>query len=243
MQIGLQLYSVKEACAADLDGTISAVARMGYAGVEPWNLHGRPAADWRHLLEANGLVACGWHVQLDRLEQEPDAVIEEAHELGLTRVIVPSATWPDTLAGVDEVVARISLAADRLAAQGIAVGFHNHGRELEPREGVTPLERLAAVPELFLQLDVGWAYRGGADPVALLRELGGRCPTIHIKDEAGRDGPSRAVGEGVVPVADVVAAARETGTEWLVVEQEDFEDETPLEAVDRCYVGLSRVVG
>jgi sugar phosphate isomerase/epimerase len=140
-------------------------------------------------------------------------------------------------------VARISVVADRLAAQGIAVGFHNHGRELEPREGVTPLERLAAVPELFLQLDVGWAYRGGADPVALLRELDGRCPTIHIKDEAGRDGPSRTVGEGVVPVKEVVAAARAAGTEWLVVEQEDFEDETPLEAVDRCYTGLSRVVG
>ena len=64
-----------------------------------------------------------------------------------------------------------------------------------------------------------------------------------MKDEAGRDGPSRAVGEGVVPVREVVAAAREAGTEWLVVEQEDFEDETPLEAVDRCYASLSVIVG
>jgi sugar phosphate isomerase/epimerase len=243
MQIGLQLYSVKEDCAADLDGTIAAVARMGYAGVEPWNLHGRTAAEWKGLLDANGLVACGWHVPLDRLEREPDAVVEDARALDLTRVVVPSAQWPDTLAGVDEVVARISVAADQLAAQGIAVGFHNHGRELEPREGITPLERLAAVPELFVQLDVGWAYRAGADPVALLRRLGERCPTIHIKDEAGRNGPSRTVGEGVVPLREVVAAAREAGTAWLVVEQEDFEDETPLEAVDRCYAGLSLVVG
>ena len=144
---------------------------------------------------------CGWHVQLDRLEREPEAVVEDARALELHaghRAV--GASWPDTLAGVDEVVGRIARVAERLGADGIAVGFHNHGRELEPREGVTPLERLAAVPGLFLQLDVGWAYRGGADPVALLREHAGRCPTIHMKDEAGRDGPSRAVGEGVVPV-------------------------------------------
>jgi sugar phosphate isomerase/epimerase len=243
MQIGLQLYSVKEACASDLDGTVAAVAGMGYAGVEPWNLHDRSAAEWKRLLDANGLVACGWHVQLDRLEQEPVAVVEDARTLGLTRVIVPSAPWPDTLAGVDEAVDRIARVAERLGGDGIAVGFHNHGRELEPREGVTPLERLAAVPGLFLQLDVGWAYRAGADPVALLREHAGRCPTIHIKDEAGRNGPSRTVGEGVVPIREVVAAARETGVEWLVVEQEDFEDETPLEAVDRCYASLSLIAG
>jgi sugar phosphate isomerase/epimerase len=243
MQIGLQLYSVREACAADLEGTVAAVAGMGYAGVEPWNLHDRSAAAWKRLLDANGLVACGWHVQLDRLEQEPEAVVDDARELDLARVVVPSVPWPDTLAGVDEAVGRIAAVVERLGADGIAVGFHNHGRELEPREGVTPLERLAAVPALFLQLDVGWIYRAGGDPVALLRQHAGRCPTIHMKDEAGRDGPSRAVGEGVVPVREVVAAAREAGTEWLVVEQEDFEDETPLEAVDRCYASLSVILG
>jgi sugar phosphate isomerase/epimerase len=242
MRIGLQLYSVKEACAEDLEGTLAAVAAQGYAGVEPWNLHDRPAGAWRDLLAANGLEACGWHVRLDRLERELEAVAEEARTLSLQRIVVPSARWDE---GVDAVVDRIRRVAERLRGEGLALGFHNHGRELEQRDGGTPLERLAQLdPELlFREIDVGWAYRGGADPAALLREHAGRCPTIHIKDEAGRDGPSRTVGEGVVPVREVVAAAREVGTEWLVVEQEDFEDETPLEAVDRCYAGLSVIVG
>jgi sugar phosphate isomerase/epimerase len=238
MQIGLQLFSVREACAEDLDDTIAEVAAQGYAGVEPWNLHGRPASAWRQLLDANGLAACGWHVQLERLEQDPDAVVEDARALGLTRLVLASPPWPETLAGVDETVARISRAAERFATDGIALGVHNHGHELEPREGVTPLARVAAAPNLFLELDTGWAYRAGADPVALLREHA--CPLVHLKDEAGREGPSRAVGEGVLPVPELVEAARATGVEWLIVEQEDFEDETPLQATARCFTNLHR---
>ncbi|MCX6381603.1 MAG: hypothetical protein NT023_19365 [Armatimonadetes bacterium] len=34
LQIGLQLYSVREACAKDLPGTLKAIAKMGYTGVE-----------------------------------------------------------------------------------------------------------------------------------------------------------------------------------------------------------------
>jgi sugar phosphate isomerase/epimerase len=240
MQIGLQLFSVREACAEDLDGTIAEVAGQGYAGVEPWTLHDRSAASWRELLDANGLVACGWHVQLERLEQEPEAMIEDARALGLTRLVLASPPWPDTLAGVDETVARISKVAERLAADGITIGVHNHGHELEPRDGVTPLARVGAAPDLFLELDTGWAYRAGADPVALLREHAGHCPLVHLKDEAGREGPSRAVGEGVLPVPELVEAARATGVEWLIVEQEDFEDETPLEATARCFTNLHR---
>src|SRR5262249_14498457 len=168
MRIALQLYSVKEACAEDLEATVAEVASQGYAGVEPWNLHDRPASAWRDLLQANGLVACGWHIPLARLEDEPDAVVEDVRTLSLDRVVVPSAPWGDTLAAVDEVVSRIARVADRFGQDGIAVGFHNHARELEPREGVTPLERLGAVPNLFLELDVGWAYPARRDPVLLL---------------------------------------------------------------------------
>src|SRR5690349_15502664 len=130
MRIALQLYSVKEACAEDLEATIAEVASQGYAGVEPWNLHDRPAAAWSDLLRANGLAACGWHIPLTRLESEPEAVVEDARALSLDRVVVPSAPWGATLAEVDEVVGRIARVAERLGRDGIAVGFHNHAREL-----------------------------------------------------------------------------------------------------------------
>ncbi|MDZ7615772.1 MAG: twin-arginine translocation signal domain-containing protein, partial [Patescibacteria group bacterium] len=59
--IGLQLYSVRNACAEDLPGVLKAVAKMGYSGVEFAGYHGRTAEDLRKLLDDNGLKCCGTH--------------------------------------------------------------------------------------------------------------------------------------------------------------------------------------
>jgi hypothetical protein len=39
-RVGLTLYSVRESCAADFEGTLREVAEIGYEGVEPFDLHG-----------------------------------------------------------------------------------------------------------------------------------------------------------------------------------------------------------
>ena len=47
---GLMLYSVRRACAEDFEGTLRAVAAMGYTGVELFDLHGHDALhtrEWR----------------------------------------------------------------------------------------------------------------------------------------------------------------------------------------------------
>src|SRR6266436_876625 len=46
----LQLYSVRNECAKDLDGTVAAVAKMGYKAVEFAGYHGRDAKTLRKLL-------------------------------------------------------------------------------------------------------------------------------------------------------------------------------------------------
>jgi len=57
--VGLQLYSVREQCMADLPGTLAAVSKIGYRAVEFAGYYGRSAKDLRKLLDDNGLVACG----------------------------------------------------------------------------------------------------------------------------------------------------------------------------------------
>ena len=65
--IALQLYSVRDDAAKDLPGVISAVAKMGYAGVEFAGYYGHSAADLRKLLDDNGLQCCGAHVGIQTL--------------------------------------------------------------------------------------------------------------------------------------------------------------------------------
>lgn len=49
--IALQLYSVREDCARDLPGVLSAVAKMGYEGVEFAGTYNHDAAAIRRMLE------------------------------------------------------------------------------------------------------------------------------------------------------------------------------------------------
>ena len=59
--IALQLYSIREDCARDLEGSIKAVAEMGYAGVEFAGYYERGADELKGLCNAHGLAVVGPH--------------------------------------------------------------------------------------------------------------------------------------------------------------------------------------
>src|SRR5512142_502552 len=88
--VGLQLYSVREQCKADLPGTLAAVSKIGYRAVEFAGYHGRSAKELRQLLDANGLVACGTHTPYDSiLGDKLKETIEFNRTIGNQFLIVP----------------------------------------------------------------------------------------------------------------------------------------------------------
>ena len=92
----------------------------------------------------------------------------------------------------------------------------------------------AADPEaLKLQLDLGWVDHAGLDPVSYLRQFTGRVPTLHFKDmSADPQFMDTPLGDGRLPIPDLIAAAREAGTEWFIIEQDEPQG-PPIEAVRR----------
>ena len=66
--VGLMLYTVREDCARDFEGTLRAVASLGYDGVELFDLHGHDATAVRGWLDELGLTSCGRHAGLDAVE-------------------------------------------------------------------------------------------------------------------------------------------------------------------------------
>ena len=51
LPIAIQLYTVRDAAAADLRGTLEKIKKMGYDGVEFAGLHGNKPADSRAMCE------------------------------------------------------------------------------------------------------------------------------------------------------------------------------------------------
>ena len=91
--VGVQLWSVNKDVARDLPGTLQAIAKMGYQGVETAGLGNTPPKDWLKLLKDFGLGVAGAHVGLDALLGDAfQATLDAYGEIGCRRLNVPSTT-------------------------------------------------------------------------------------------------------------------------------------------------------
>jgi sugar phosphate isomerase/epimerase len=208
--VSVQLYTVREALAEDLPGTLQRLADVGFTQVEPFGLTTYAEA-LRPALADAGLTAPTTHQHL--VGQDLDAIFATAAELGIGTVIDPHvdrARW-ESAGEVEKLADEMNAAAAAAARHGVRVGYHNHAQELEiVLDGTTALEVFAARLDetVLLEVDTYWAAVGGQDPVALLRRLGDRVQAIHLKD-----GPATAevkdqvaVGHGGMPIREIVDA-------------------------------------
>lgn len=243
-RVALQLYTVRDECERDLHSTLRRLGEQGYDGVELFQLHGEEAATLRNWLDEAGLVAAGRHARLEALEDELQPLAAELAVLGTDRIAL---SWvdPDWLDKPEALVRRIEAAARAAQEVGLQLGFHNHWSELRPLAGgATFLDLLRELPAelLWLELDLGWVWHAGADPVSELERTSGRCPLVHVKDYASREGRDDVpVGDGIVGYERVLPAALAAGAEWLVVEEDEVGDD-PFTAVERSLHAVRRIV-
>lgn len=163
--IGVQLYSVAKEAAADLDGTLAALAAIGYRTVELAGYIGKTPKELRAALDRAGLRCASAHIPGKpfrtaprTLDDNADVIAEEAHILGFDHVVMPLFVTPERLPIIfnpgddirkvlSDIIARMTEAdwramADYLNAKGAAMkarglkfGFHNHGTEFGPVNG------------------------------------------------------------------------------------------------------------
>ena len=171
------------------DGTVRAVAQMGYQVVEFYGPYFEwseaQAKDMRQLMDELHIRCLSTHNDEDNFI---DAKIEHTKALNLilgSKYVVRA--WSDPKPNIEEwkeLAAKLNAASDKLAPAGLKVGYHNHDAEWKAVEGKRPIEILAAntKPEVMLQLDVGTCLEAGADPVAWIQANPGRIRSIHCKD-------------------------------------------------------------
>jgi inosose dehydratase len=143
----------------------------------------------------------------------------------------------------------VQRAAERCRQRGYEPTFHHHtATYIEAR---WEIERLLEITDVGLCLDTGHLLLGRGDPVVAIREWGSRINHIHLKDarsstleeivadaapveEIWRRQAFCALGEGDIPIDDVLAALAEVGYRgWLVVEQDILPDpEHPEQPVE-----------
>jgi sugar phosphate isomerase/epimerase len=205
-RLGLQLFTVRELLKHDLEGTLGAVAGLGYSEVELFGfggnafiqdpLFGRSAREMREILDRHHLSApC---TQISGRVDDVRPIAEAAHALGVHTLIVAMAPEFLTITKEGPVVSGVESAdqirglAERLnrlgvtcEKEGLELGYHNHHMEFAPLGPTRAYDLLLERTDpglVRMELDVGWAQAGGVAPADYLSRYQGRFVSCHLKD-------------------------------------------------------------
>ena len=252
--LGIQLYTVRDDMEKDPAGTLKQLAAMGYkdvehAGYEDRKFYGYSPADFKKFLNDIGLTmvsghsylgAKAWDKTSNDFTDEWKNTFEDAAAVGMKYVFSP---------GVDESLCKneddykwymelFNKTGELAKKSGIQFGYHSESDEFDHYLNNKRLyDILLDTTDKNLvaqQIDIGNMYEPGGRAMDYLKKYPGRFIAMHIKDEiksdkANREYESTVLGKGVVGVKDIVDYAKTHGTQLFIIEQESYQDKTPIE--------------
>lgn len=250
MILGAQLYTLRTYTQneRDLAYSLAEVAKMGYTTVQISAIGPQiPAKTVKRLCEEQGLSIVLTHTNPDRILWDTEAVIRE-HEImecpyigiGMMPERYRSPEW------ISHFAQDYRVPAQKIAASGKRLMYHNHSLEFGRFDGKLVLETLLeafAPEEMGITLDTYWVQAAGADVCQWIRLLKDRIPCVHLKDMAVRGSESimAPVMEGNMNFSAILQTLKEIGqTEFLLVEQ-DICQESPFTCLQKSYQNLTQL--
>ena len=248
---GLQLYTVRSLMEKDVEGTLRAVAEIGYKELEFAGYYNRPPAALKATLDSLGMRAPAAHIPLDQLRASMPAVLDAAAALGHQYIVcpflMPADRAPDAY---KRLAAEFNGFGRAVRARGMRFAYHNHDFEFaDVGAGRTGYDVLLAEtdPQLVqFELDLYWATHAGRDPVTIFGAHPGRFALCHVKDLRDPQGAKgmAPVGEGTIDFARIFAAGQQAGLRHFFVEHDSAAEYPggPLASVRTSYAALSRLL-
>jgi sugar phosphate isomerase/epimerase len=255
--VGVQLYSIRDDMEKDPVGSLTQLAKMGYTYLEHANyvdrkFYGYPAKEFRKVLDGLGLKMISGHTVMSKDhwdETKKDfsdswkMTIEDAAVLEQKYVISPSMdeSMRKTYDDMKRYMDIFNKCGKLCKKRGMKFGYHNHDFEFSENlnnERLFDIIMKSIDPNLVvLQLDIGNLYNGGAVALDVVNQYPGRFENIHVKDEivstsGSEKYESTIIGEGIVNAEKVVDLATKIGgTTCYIIEQESYQNKTPMECV------------
>jgi sugar phosphate isomerase/epimerase len=258
--LGVQLYSVREDMKTNPLGTLQQLAAMGYKNVEHANyvnrkFYGYSAKEFVKILNDLGMKMPSGHTVMGRTHWDElkkdftDAwkyTVEDAAICGQKFVISPwlDETLRKTYDGLLTYMEVFNKSGELCKKSGMKFGYHNHNFEFSSvlnGEKVFDIMIKHTDPDLVAQqLDIGNMYGVGGRALEIVKNYPGRFELMHVKDEIAstvkgemNDGyDSTVLGKGVVGVKAIIDEGKKSGgTTHFIIEQESYQNITPIESV------------
>jgi sugar phosphate isomerase/epimerase len=252
IQIGLQLYTVRDLLSKDFEGTLERVAQIGYTKMEFAGYYGRTPEQVRAILDRLKLVSPSTHIGPQLMRQDAAAQISSAKVIGQEYITIPSYNFPRT-GGIDvwkQGAAEFNKWGAMCRDAGIRLAYHNHSAEFATVEGgptgYDVLMRESDPRLVDFELDLYWAAFADQDPLTLFAKFPGRFPMWHVKDMQISQGTKSmvSVGQGTLDFKSIFSRARESGMRHFFVEHDNAASVPggPLVSIQTSYTNLRQLL-
>lgn len=237
---GLQLYTLREDMPKDPKAILQQVASFGYKQIEGfegsqgmfWNMD---HMEFKSYLDSLGLQMVASHCNInDNFEKKA----AQAAEIGMKYLICPWIGPQETADKYKEFADTFNARGEICRSNGIRFAYHNHAYSFVEMDGIIPQDLMMdnTDPSLVdFEMDIYWVVTGKADPIAYLQKYPNRWTLCHVKDRL-KDAPAEEneascnVGTGSIDFPSILTAARDLGMKYYIVEQERYDNSTPLQS-------------
>ena len=240
MEFGLNLFSLRTLIGTEqgFDETVGRLKEMGYSFLQysggPYDPDMIERVSKKH-----GMPVVLTHVPMQRILDEPDALMEEharfgCKNIGLGAMDIFKITDKDAM---QSIVSGLERSAQRMNEKGYKFFYHNHHFEFYKHDGRTVLDYMIEnAPHVNFTLDTFWVQYGGASITDTVRRLKGRIECVHLKDYmlvpnkeafAFFEPKFAPVGDGNIDFKLLIPEMQAAGAEYFIVEQDnacDLED-------------------
>jgi sugar phosphate isomerase/epimerase len=252
--VGVQLYSIRDAMAADTPGSLKKVSEMGYKYVElasysDGQFYGYAPAEFRKMVNDLGMEALSSHTNVESASVTLDnaKAMADAHaELGIRYCVQP---WVEeanrNIEAYKKMVGEMNEIGGIMKDVGIQLGYHNHNFEFDTIDGIVPYYDLF-MPEMdadliTMEIDLYWVTKAGQDPVEMFKKYPGRFQLFHLKDMFTKQDEAyfdvvkddiAPVGEGVIDFKRIMAAKEVAGMKHFFVEDDNQGNGKAFEGIE-----------
>jgi len=234
---GLGLYTVRDGMIKDPDGTLKAVADMGFNWIEAGTdadclFYKIKPADFRKKIEALEMSFISSHNTLT--PSNTDKMINGLAEGGLKYVVLRSIPkdWVKSIDDYKKTADFFNKTGEKCKKLGMKFCFHNHWTEFVKVEEQVPYNVLLENTDPSLvsfEMDLCWTIEAGVNPVDYFKKYPGRFELIHMKDITA-DKKVATLGEGTINFKPIFASLKEAGVKYFFVEQDVCVTHTQLES-------------
>jgi sugar phosphate isomerase/epimerase len=238
---GLQLYTLRDVMPNDPKGTLKQVASFGYKQIEGYEHNGMSMfwgmknTEFKKLMDDLGMKMISSHCNIN---QDFERKAAEAAEIGMQYLLCAYLGPQKTIDDFKKFAETFNQRGEVCRKNGIKFGYHNHDYGFVQLEGQYPQDVLMQNTDKNLvdfEMDIYWVVTAGQDPIAWMDKYPGRFKLCHVKDRkkgaplSDRDA-SVILGTGSIDFKKILKEADAKGMEYYIVEQEAYENTTPLDA-------------